>query len=227
MMKRYFLWLLCLCVFSAYAEITIPARDPFVPSTTARALMPATVPQVLLPVKSCWIPLYFAKAKNVASFLTKKSFHMLSAQGQINYDARSNQIFLEDDAKHVAHIRQLIAHLDAPTAQFLIKAKIINLNRNYQQSLGFLFHTDNATPAPLTALTMNEPDTVTNDGQFTFTIAKLADNHLLNLQISALEQEGHASLISNPELTTLANAPAIIESGAEVPYHRSRSRSCR
>lgn len=71
---------------------------------------------------------------------------------------------------------------------------------------------------------MNEPESNDeNAGEFTVTIAKLAGGHLLNLQLSALEQEGHASLISSPSLTTLNNQPALIESGAEVPYEHATS----
>src|SRR3990167_7715795 len=82
----------------------------------------------------------------------------------------------------------------------------------------FLFQTDNTTKNSSASLTMDEPDTTDNAGQFTLTIAKLAESRLLDLQISALEQEGHASLISSPALMTLDNQAAVIQSGAEVPY---------
>ncbi|HLB55958.1 MAG TPA: secretin N-terminal domain-containing protein [Coxiellaceae bacterium] len=202
-------------------NIVIPTRDPFVNSSV---LITQSVTQNILPsLHSHWFPLYFAKAKNVADFISKKSSGILSQQGKINFDARSNQIWLKDDKQHVKQISALIHHLDAPSAQFLIKAKIINLDRQYQKSLGLIFRTDDVTQSSPSSLSMNQPDANTNDGDFTITVAKLAANHLLNLQLSALEQEGHAKLISNPELTTLENQPAIIESGAEVPYQHATS----
>ncbi len=213
---RLLLFYLFFNTVSVYADENIPTRDPFLQTNTLPTIDNQTT-------QSCWIPLYFADAKTVAAFVSKKTSGILSPAGKINYDKRSNQIWLNDDAKHIAQIRALIHHLDQPGPQFLIKAKIINLDRQYQKAVGFLFRTDNPIKNPVTQLTMDEPDDTDNAGQFTVTIAKLAGNHLLNLQISALEQEGHASLISSPSLITLNNQAAVIESGAEVPYQKATS----
>jgi len=210
-------FLLC-ALQTIYADIAIPARDPF--SNANTALSNTHLDAAL---HSCWIPLYFAQAQNVASFISKKSSGILSPDGKINFDKRSNQLWLKDDAKHILQIRALIAHLDQPEQQFLISAKIINLDRQYQKTLGFLFHTDSVMQNSASALSMSMPDNTGNAGEFTVTLAKLAGNNLLNLQISALEQEGHASLISSPSLITLNNQPAVIESGAEVPYQEATS----
>lgn len=211
-------------VFSAHANMAIPRRDPFTATSISTNQQMTSTPNTLHALHSCWIPLYFSQANTVAAFLSHKSSGILSPRGKINFDKRSNQIWLKDDSKHIARIRRIIKHLDQPGPQFLIKAKIINIDRQYQKKLGVLFHDENATKGPLTSLTMNEPDTDDEStGEFTITIAKLAGSHLLNLELSALEQEGHAVLISNPSLTTLNNQPALIESGAEVPYEHATS----
>lgn len=208
---------------TANAAITLPTRDPFVPSLAlSNTISQMSAPPI--PLKTAWIPLYFAEAKTVAAFISDKSSGILSPNGKINYDERSNQLWVKDDAKHLAQIHTMTAHLDQPGPQFLIKAKIINIDRQYQKKLGFIFRTDNNEPTVSSQLTMNEPnDNNSGDGEFTLTIAKLAENNLLNLQISALEQEGHASLISNPALITLNNQPATIQSGDEVPYQEATS----
>lgn len=219
-----------ICLFScvitfAFANVAAPERDPFFKSTLASdttaqtTLLASNTP----PLESVWITLYFAQADTVATFLSNKSSDILSPFGKINYDKRNNQIWIKDDAKHISQIRTLISHLDQSSPQFLIRAKVINLDRQYQKSLGVLFRTEDPDKKSPTALTMNEPDATNGAGEFTVTIAKLAGDHLLDLQISALEQEGHASLISSPALTTLENQPAVIESGAEVPYQEATS----
>ncbi len=43
-------------------------------------------------------------------------------------------------------------------------------------------------------------------------------NYILNVQLSALEQEGKVNILSSPSITTLDNQTAVIESGKEVPY---------
>lgn len=221
---RFFICCLFFCaIISVFADTRIPTRDPFLKATlnTDTPNVAVTVNASLL--QSVWIPLYFAQAENVVSFITNKSSDMLSPLGKINFDQRNNQIWMKDDAKHIKQVRQLIYHLDQPAPQFLIKAKVINIDRQYQKSLGILFRTEHSNKNSSTELTMDEPEEVSGAGEFTVTVAKLAGNHLLDLQISALEQEGHASLISSPALTTLENQPAVIESGAEVPYQEATS----
>lgn len=44
---------------------------------------------------------------------------------------------------------------------------------------------------------------------------------LLNMQLSALESEGQADILSSPSITTLDNQTAYIESGTEIPYQSS------
>lgn len=53
------------------------------------------------------------------------------------------------------------------------------------------------------------------------TIGYVAENigqHLLNVQLSALQEEGELKILSSPSITTIDNNKAIIESGKEVPY---------
>lgn len=196
--------------------VLLPTRDPF----QAALFLPTTNIQTI-PLKNHWIPLYFSKASDVAAFLSKKPSLILSSRGEIDVDEHSNQLWIKDDDQHMAAIRALIAHLDQPAQQFLIRAKIINLDRDYQKNLGFLFQTETKRQSPFTQLSVDKPDADQNAGEFTVSIAKLSDNHILDMQISALEEEGHASLISNPSLTTLNNEAAVIESGSEVPYQEA------
>ncbi|HBY55804.1 MAG TPA: secretin, partial [Coxiellaceae bacterium] len=55
-------------------------------------------------------------------------------------------------------------------------------------------------------------------GQFNFAIAKLANNALLDLELSALEHEGRGKIISKPKLLATDRQAAYIEAGAEIPY---------
>jgi type IV pilus assembly protein PilQ len=54
-------------------------------------------------------------------------------------------------------------------------------------------------------------------GSLAFTIAQGA-SQFLDLQISALEQEGKLKLLAAPKLTTMNHERAWIESGREIPY---------
>jgi type IV pilus assembly protein PilQ len=43
------------------------------------------------------------------------------------------------------------------------------------------------------------------------------------MELAALENEGHAKIISNPRLLTVNSKPAYIEAGAEIPYQEKTS----
>lgn len=54
-------------------------------------------------------------------------------------------------------------------------------------------------------------------------LAKLGDGILLDLELSALESQGQAELISSPSLITTNQQAAVIQSGKEIPYQESTS----
>ena len=203
---------LCLLCFVFSSWTTALIRDPFFPVT------PFFISK---PLQNIWIPVYFANAAQIAHFLTQPTAALLSAQGKINYDVRTNQLWVMDDAAHISRIRTIAAHLDTPGQQFLIKAKIVMIDRGYQKALGLMFHTENHAQTSVTPLNIAMPTNAQGNGEFDFSIAKLAGEHVLEMQISALEQAGHATIISTPSLMTLNNQAAVIESGAEVPYQET------
>ncbi|OGT46965.1 MAG: hypothetical protein A3E82_02855 [Gammaproteobacteria bacterium RIFCSPHIGHO2_12_FULL_38_11] len=221
MCKRNIIFFVIAIFFCSAKSESIPTllRDPFLPATAQNQLADHRES----PLLSVWIPVYFATADSIKSFLYDPTLSLLSPRGKMHYDAKTNQIWVQDDAAHLHEIQSIVSHLNQSGPQFLIKARILTLDKNYQKELGVLFSTQNQTNNPTQSLNMNMPQNTDQFGQFTLTISKLSENNLLNMQISALEQEGHAKLISSPTLMTLNNQAAAIESGAEVPYEEATS----
>lgn len=56
-----------------------------------------------------------------------------------------------------------------------------------------------------------------------FQVAKLGSNLLLDLELSALQAESKAEIISSPRLITTNKQPAYIEQGTEIPYLEASS----
>jgi type IV pilus assembly protein PilQ len=52
-------------------------------------------------------------------------------------------------------------------------------------------------------------------------LARLGSDVLLDMELSALEQEGKGEIISNPRLVTTNQQSAYIESGEEIPYQEA------
>ena len=67
------------------------------------------------------------------------------------------------------------------------------------------------------------PATGTGAATAAFQVAMLGANNLLDLELSALQRESKAEIISSPRLLTTDRTPAYIEQGTEIPYLESSS----
>ncbi|HDZ3732934.1 TPA: type IV pilus secretin PilQ family protein [Vibrio harveyi] len=72
-------------------------------------------------------------------------------------------------------------------------------------------------------LNVNLAATNPNATSIAFQVAKLGSDTLLDLELSALQQESKAEIISSPRLITTNKKPAYIEQGTEIPYLESSS----
>ncbi|KTD22423.1 type IV pilus (Tfp) assembly protein PilQ [Legionella londiniensis] len=60
-------------------------------------------------------------------------------------------------------------------------------------------------------------------GSIGIALAKLGNDVLLDLELSALESEGRAEIIASPRLMTTNQQAAVIESGEDIPYQEATS----
>ncbi len=72
-------------------------------------------------------------------------------------------------------------------------------------------------------LNVNLAATSSNAASIAFQVANLGANTLLDLELSALQQESKAEIISSPRLITTNKQPAYIEQGTEIPYLEAAS----
>jgi|SRR3989339_397130 len=165
---------------------------------------------------SILIPVHYAQAKTLENFIADPKLNLLSENGRIKADERTNSLWIQDDSDHLKKIKTIIQELDIPLKQILIKAKIVNVDDKSLKSLGIDFST-HASNDNNTELMLDLP-AESGINHATIPIANLGDGTILDLQLSALEQEGHAQIISSPELMTMNKQSATIESGEDIPY---------
>ncbi|WP_105258074.1 type IV pilus secretin PilQ [Pseudoalteromonas sp. T1lg88] len=80
----------------------------------------------------------------------------------------------------------------------------------------------NGTPSLGDRLNVNLP--IANPaGSIGMHVAKLANGQLIDLELSALEQENKGEIIASPRITTANQKKARIEQGTEIPYVQSAS----
>ena len=162
----------------------------------------------------------------------------LSQRGRLVADERTNTLMISDIPKKVAQMRELIAVIDRPVDQVLIEGRIVIATDTFARDLGARFgvsgkrqYGDNTAIIGDTAtgntgtgnnrggLNVNLPagGFITSPaGSLAYTL--LGSNFSLDLELSALQEEGRGEVISNPRLVTANQREAVIRQGREVGY---------
>ncbi|MBN6066018.1 type IV pilus secretin PilQ [Aggregatibacter actinomycetemcomitans] len=178
------------------------------------------------------IKLHFAKASEVMKSLTGGSGSLLSPNGSITFDDRSNLLLIQDEPRSVRNIKKLIKELDKPIEQIAIEARIVTINDESLKELGVRWGifspTENAHRIGgslagngfdnlANQLNVNFPTTTTPAGSVALQVAKI-NGRLLDLELTALERENNVEIIASPRLLTTNKKSASIKQGTELPY---------
>ncbi len=188
------------------------------------------------PLKSTTYHLKYAQVDNIAKLINQKK--LLGSKGYLIDDKAHNTLFVRDTTEKISLIHQLIQRLDSPREEILIRAKIVNVDKQYEHQLGIQWQLSNHKDTS-NVMNLNGQDKLSSNHSFVvdlpvpgagqpggastlgFSIAKIGSEALLNLQLSALAASGRANIIADPHLMTANDHPASIESGEEIPYQQS------
>ncbi len=208
--------------------------------------------QELGELKSEIIKINFAKATDIADMIGGDgTVSMLSDRGSITIDERTNSLLIRELDENISVIREIIESLDIPVKQVQIEARIVTVTEGNLDELGVRWGVSSTNgsfkvggsiegnyPAiqPYNGgdssddssaldnyLNVNLGATSPNASSIAFQVAKLGSDTLLDLELSALQQESKAEIISSPRLITTNKKPAYIEQGTEIPYLESSS----
>jgi len=95
--------------------------------------------QELAPLRSEYLQVNYAKAKDMESLIKTQTNSLLSPRGSVAVDERTNTLLLQDTTDRLADIRRLVATLDIPVRQVLIEARIVIVNNDFERDLGARF----------------------------------------------------------------------------------------
>ena len=155
--------------------------------------------------------LHHASADNIARILSPAG--ALSAAGKSSAEIRTNALVITDTDNQIKNVKNLLEQIDIPIKQIAIEARIVNVDSKFIQELGLEFGTiTNKTDQEKT------PKIKASPGKFNFAIAALNNKTLLDIELTALENQGRGKVISSPKLLTADRQAAYIESGSEIPY---------
>ncbi|MBF0109686.1 MAG: type IV pilus secretin PilQ [Magnetococcales bacterium] len=175
------------------------------------------------------IPVSFANAQDLASLLKEgvnneqQGTRILSPGGAISIDARTSTLIIKDIARNIAIIRDLVAKLDKPTAQVLIEARVVEINRSLKNDLGIRWSAsyvpDVGDNTQISTATMVDVGIPGASGTLNLNLGTLSPLMDLDIELSALEATGKAKTISSPRVLTMDNQQASITQGENVPYN--------
>lgn len=153
---------------------------------------------------------------------------ILSKRGTVNIDERTNILIVKDTSRNIEAVRKLVRELDKPVRQVLIESRIVIANTDFTREMGVRlegnkdFKPNDAQRDIIGNALVDLPAAVGpgSGGALGFTLFKMGE-YLLDLELSALQNEGRGEVVSNPRVITSDGTTASIEQGVEIPFATS------
>lgn len=168
----------------------------------------------------------------------------MSPRGRLVADARTNTLMVSDTPKKVAEMKELIRVIDRPVDQVVIEARVVIATESVARELGARFGVSGTTSGGDIGFSgnlganqsnMNSANNPDSDGVTTITRGLMSDlavanpagalalsilnaGYLLDVELSAMQQQGRGEVISNPRVVTSNQREAVIRQGEEVGY---------
>ncbi len=172
---------------------------------------------------------------------TGQNKSILSKRGSAVVDPRTNTLFIQDTAKKLAEIQEIINKTDVSVRQVMIESRLVLADDRFGKSLGARFGIQktnssntydvggtlsgsNTPGSTISAGGLNSNLPVANSfGNIAFSLFRLPAGLLLNLELSALERDQRGKIVSSPRVTTANQQKAKIAQGTEIPYLEASS----
>ena len=162
----------------------------------------------------------------------------LSPRGRLVADDRTNTLMISDIPKKIAAMRELIDVIDRPVDQVLIEGRIVIANDTFARDLGARFGIQGRRQGDRTqaiggnlesnagiinngvvtndGLNFNLPSAATSAAGLAYTL--LGANFSLDMELTAMQEEGRGEVISNPRIVTANQREGVIKQGKEIGY---------
>jgi type IV pilus assembly protein PilQ len=191
----------------------------------------------LAPLVTEFIQVDFRKSSEMKSRVEQAK--LISERGFIMSDDETNVLMVRETAAQIEEIRDTLRRFDVEVAQILIEARIVSASNDFQKDLGIRwgasavenrknssFVIDGGSPSNTPQFVPGFPDSNSSNlmvdlgvtPQSSIVFSYIRDNFLLSAELSALQTEGKAEIVSQPKVITTNGKPGLIESGVQIPY---------
>lgn len=169
------------------------------------------------------LPLRYADAATVSASLQAERAKLMTPRGSITVDVRANTLLLRDTPAALHSAAAWIRALDVALEQVELTAHIVSISEEHLHELGVSWQLSGEemitqalrNPTLNIALGASSPSLAAG-----LTVARV-DGRLLDLELSALEQENQIDIIASPHLIASHQQAASIKQGTEIPYEVS------
>ncbi|WP_293795353.1 DNA uptake porin HofQ [uncultured Pantoea sp.] len=171
------------------------------------------------PLEQQTVTLHYASASDIYRSLQAER-SLMTPRGSVTVDSRTNSLLLRDTAEALRDTERWLKALDLPLEQIELTAHIVTINEEHLRELGVNWGT---SPADVVTQALRNPLleiplAVSNPAFRAGVTLGQVSGELLNLELSALEQENQIEIIASPRLFTSHQQTASIKQGTEIPY---------
>jgi len=196
----------------------------------------------LAPLHSASIQINYAKAADLSTILKSAEGGILSARGSVTMDERTNTLLVKDTQESIQQARAMVKQLDIPIKQVLIESRMVTVRDNVDEQLGVRWGFSDQQDSDGISGSLTGAETISGGtiptltdrlnvnlpvqsaaGRIGIHVARLIDGTILDLELSALEQENKGEIIASPRITVANQHAAYIEQGTEIPYVQATS----
>lgn len=181
-----------------------------------------------MPLQQRAVLLHYASASEVHRSLLSERQSLMTARGSVTVDKRTNTLLLRDTAAALQQTERWLKALDLPLEQIELAAHIVTISEEHLQELGVnwgLQAGDAAVTNVLHHPRLAIPLALSSPGVNVGMALARIGGQLLDLELSALEQENQIEIIASPRLFTSHQQTASIKQGTEIPYEVSAGNS--
>ena len=189
----------------------------------------------LAPLRTEFIQVEYRKASEMLDAIEKAK--LVTERGLVLSDDETNVLMVRDTSTAIDNIRRTLRRFDKEVEQVLIEARLVTASSNITKDLGVRWgfgyndvdngkgwivnpdqgSIDFGSPPSEVGLNVDLGAAALNAGKIAVGFAP-GTSSMIHLELSALESDGKAEIISQPKILTTNGNAAKIQSGTEIPF---------
>ena len=189
----------------------------------------------LAPLRTEFVQVEYRKASDMLAAIEKAK--LITDRGLVLSDDETNVLMVRDTNTAIENIRRTLRRFDKEVEQVLIEARLVTASSNITKDLGVRWgfgyndvdngkgwivnpdqgSIDFGAPPSEVGLNVDLGAAALSAGKIAVGFAP-GTSSMIHLELSALESDGKAEIISQPKILTTNGNAAKIESGTEIPF---------